>query len=334
MTRVNIYDIARLANVSIATVSRVVNDSPKVSARTKEKVLRVMEEYHYTPNVFARGLGLDSMKTVGIVCPDVSDGFMARAVAYLEKNLRAYGYDCILYCSGYAREDKMQAVELILQKRIDALLLVGSNYADEAGSGTEYIRKVAAKIPVFMVNGYVEGENIYCVLADDEQAVYEAVEKLILSGRKQILFLSNSHSSSAGRKLEGYESALRAYHIPVRGELKFYTENSIHSARDMLLMRKDLEFDSVIATEDTLAVGVLKYAKARKLQVPEDLTVIGYNNSEISVSCEPELTTVDSCGEILCKTAIDSLMALLKGEEIQQKQMVSCNLIRRCTTDF
>ena len=102
----NIYDIAKLAGVSIATVSRVVNDSPKVSEKTKAKVRAVMEENNYTPNVFARGLGLNSMKTVGIVCPDVSDTYMAGCVAYLEKRLRSYGYDCILYCSGYEHEDK------------------------------------------------------------------------------------------------------------------------------------------------------------------------------------------------------------------------------------
>lgn len=82
----NIYDIAKLAGVSIATVSRVVNDSPKVSEKTKAKVRAVMEEQNYTPNVFARGLGLNSMKTVGIVCPDVSDNYMANCVSYLEKD--------------------------------------------------------------------------------------------------------------------------------------------------------------------------------------------------------------------------------------------------------
>lgn len=104
----NIYDIAELAGVSIATVSRVVNDSPKVSEKTKAKVRAVMEANHYTPNVFARGLGLNSMKTVGIICPDVSDDYMAGSVAYLEKSLRGYGYDCILYCSGYQYQDKVR----------------------------------------------------------------------------------------------------------------------------------------------------------------------------------------------------------------------------------
>lgn len=330
----NIYDIAKLAGVSIATVSRVVNDSPKVSDRTKEKVRRVMEENHYTPNVFARGLGLNSMKTVGLVCPDVADAYMAKAVAYLEKNLRGYGYDCILYCSGYDEEDKRQAVELILKKRIDALVLVGSNYAGEEESEISYIKEVASEIPVFMINGYIEGDNIYCTLADDYQAVYDATQELIFSGKKRILFLSNSRSFSAMRKLKGYEDALKANKMPVLGDLKFYTENSIHYTRDMLLLRRDLDFDSVIATEDGLAIGALKYAKARGISVPGEMSVVGYNNSELSISCEPELTSVDARGEILCKTAIDSMMALLGGQEIRQKTMVKCHLVKRCTTDF
>lgn len=331
---VNIYDIAKLAGVSIATVSRVVNDSPKVNDKTKEKVLRVMEENHYTPNVFARGLGLNSMKSVGLVCPDVSDNYMAKAVAYLEKNLRGYGYDCILYCSGYDEEDKRQAVELILKKRIDALVLIGSNYADDRDENTSYIKEVAQQIPVFMINGFVEGENIYCILADDYQAVYDVAEELIFSGKRRILFLSNSESFSAMQKRKGYEDAHRNHGVPILEELKLYTENSIHGARNQLLLCRDIVFDSVIATEDGLAIGALKYAKARGISVPGELSVVGYNNSELSISCEPELTTVDARGEILCRSAIDSMMALLSGEKIRQRTIIKCHLIKRHTTDF
>ncbi len=334
MRGVNIYDIAKLADVSIATVSRVVNDSPKVNDKTKEKVLRVMEENHYTPNVFARGLGLNSMKTVGLVCPDVSDNYMAKAVAYLEKNLRGYGYDCILYCSGYDEEDKRQAVELILQKRIDALVLIGSNYAGGRDEETSYINEVAGQIPVFMINGYIEGENIYCTLADDYQAVYDATEELIFAGKRRILFLSNSESFSAMQKRKGYEDAHKNHGLPVLEELRLYTENSIHGTRDRLLLCRNLVFDSVIATEDGMAVGALKYARARGISVPGEISVVGYNNSELSISCEPELTTVDARGEILCKSAIDSMMSLLGGEKIRQKTMIKCHLIKRHTTDF
>lgn len=330
----NIYDIARLAGVSIATVSRVVNDSPKVSEKTKQRVRQIMEENHYTPNVFARGLGLNTMKTVGIICPDVNDAYMAKAVAYLEKNLREYGYDCILYCSGYDEEDKRQAVELILKKHIDALVLVGSDYAGQEGYDTGYIKEVASQVPVFLINGYVDGDHIFCVLADDYQAVYDVAEELIVKGKRRILFLSNSHSYSAAQKLKGYEDALRAYRIPVSEELILYSENSIHRTRDRLLKRRDLTFDSVVAVEDGLAIGALKYASAVGLKIPEEVSIVGYNNSELSVSCEPELTSVDTRVEILCRKAIDSMMALLGGQKIEKKHMVKCCLVKRFSTDF
>lgn len=330
----NIYDIAKLAGVSIATVSRVVNGSAKVSARTREKVLRIMEEQNYTPNVFARGLGLGSMQAVGIICPDVADPFMAQAVACLEKSLRGYGYDCILSCSGYAPGDKRRAVERIMDRGIDALLLVGSNYSEVPQEDSDYIRSAASSLPVFLINGLVEGENIFNILADDRGAVYRATEALLLSGRKRILFLANSRSHSASQKLKGYEDALRSRGMPVLGELKFYTESPLHEVRDLLLLNSSLCFDSVIAAEDSLGVAALKYARARGLKVPQELSVIGYNNSILSVSCEPELTSVDNRKETLCRMAVDSLMAHINGAKVPPVQYVETNLVKRCTTDF
>ena len=332
----NIYDIAKLAGVSIATVSRVVNDSPKVSQKTKDKVLAVMAANDYTPNVFARGMSLNSMKTAGIICPDVSDHYMAKAVAYLEKNLRSYGYDCILYCSGYEQESKETAVQLILQKRIDALILVGSNYAGDAryGEDVSYIKKASEEVPVFLMNGCIEGKNIYSVITNDYQAVYDSVSELIQAGRKKILFISDSYSYSAMNKQRGYENALKAHGLPVLGERKIYMKNDIYMVRDLLLARRDLDFDAVVASEDGIAVGVLKYAKARMLSVPEDLSIIGYNNSELSIGCEPELTSVDGRGEILCKVTIDSMMEVLGGKKIDPLMRIDCRLVKRCTTDF
>lgn len=332
----NIYDIAELAGVSIATVSRVVNNSPLVSEKTKNRVLAVMEEYNYTPNVFARGLGLDSMKTIGIVCPNVADSYMARAVAYLERRLRGYGYDCILYCSGYGQADKEQAVELVIKKRIDALVIVGSTYAGRGEeTDTRYIQEAAKKIPVFLMNGLINADNIYCVYSDDYEAAFEAASKLAESGRSRILFLTDSHSYSAGKKLEGYEAALKKYGLPVLGNLKLFTKNQVHYVRDILLSRRDLDFDSVLATDDGLAVGAVKYAHAKCLRIPEDLSIIGYNNSELSVCCEPELTSIDNTGEKLCNIIIDNMMKRLKGEEeIPSKSLIKCHLVKRCTTDF
>lgn len=331
----NIYDIAELAGVSIATVSRVVNDSPKVSEKTKEKVKEVMEKQGYTPNVFARGLGLDTMHTIGIVCPDVSDKYMANAVAYLEKRLRRYGYDCILYCSGYELEAKKTAVASILQKRIDALVLVGSNYAGDGDEEeVQYIVDAAEQVPVFMINGYVRCPNIYSVLQDDYQAMYDAVAAMIEAGRRRILFLYDSDSYSATEKRLGYEDALTDSGLPVEEELEIFLPNDVIEVRDALLEKDSLEFDAVAATDDGLAVGAVKYAVRMGLSVPEQVNIIGYNNSEYAVCCEPELTSIDSRGDVLCKIAIDSMMELLDGKNIRHKKKIECRLVKRGTTDF
>lgn len=333
----NIYDIARLANVSIATVSRVVNDSPRVSEKTKKKVRAIMEENHYTPNVFARGLGLDSMKTIGIICPDVSDAYMAVAVAHLERRLRDFGYDCILYCSGHKQPNKEKSMDLILSKRTDALILVGSTYA---GSGvdkreTDYIKTAAKQLPVFLINGYIRGKNIYCVFCDDYQATYDVTTALIKRGRKRILFFSDSHSYSANKKKEGYQDALKDAGLPVLEELEVYTKNNIYTARETLMNLENLEFDSVLATDDGLAVGALKYASEKGLKVPNDLSIIGYNNSELSICCNPELTSVDNKGKDICNITVENLMAVLKGDgKVLHKVQVPCTITKRETTDF
>ena len=141
----NIYDIAELAGVSIATVSRVINDSPNVAEKTKLRVREVMEKHAYVPSGFSRGLGLNSMKTIGLICPDAADDYMAKAVACLERSLRDYGYDCILRCSGYGYEDCQIAVSALLRRRVDALVLIGSVYADDDPDSqrVNYIREAA-----------------------------------------------------------------------------------------------------------------------------------------------------------------------------------------------
>lgn len=333
----NIYDIAKLAGVSIATVSRVVNNSPKVSEKTKQKILSIMEQEGYTPNIFARGLLLDSMNTIGIICPDITDLYMAQAVGHLEKLLHQSGYHCILYCSGYEQAEKESYARQVLEKRVDALVLVGSTYA---GTGlndkeTDYIREISKEIPVFTVNAFIGGENIYCSYSDDKSAVYDAASNLIKSGRKRILFLTDSHSYSANKKLEGYEAALRDHHQPVIGELKIHIKNDIHFVRDFLLSRRDIEFDSVIATDDGMAVGALKYALARLLKVPDEMSIIGYNNSLLSICATPEITSIDNRVEKLCMDTVNHIIAILqKKENISNKNEVSCIIQTRCTTNF
>lgn len=333
----NIYDIAKLAGVSIATVSRVVNGSDKVSDKTRDKVLSVINDAGYTPNVFAQGLGLNTMHTVGIMIPDISDAYMASAMSYIESGLNSYGYECILACSGYTKEQKMERLNLIISKKVDAIILVGSTYA---GSGedtheTDYIREAAKTVPVFVINGLIDGENIFCTVCDDMNAMYSVVNELIKYGRKRILFMSNSHSYSARQKLAGYEKALKDNGLPVLGELKIHTRNRIHYVRDMLLSYRTLQFDAVVTTDDAMAVGAVKFAAMNGLKVPGDIEIIGYNDSNLCVACEPELSSIDNRVAQSCHDTVDALVELLHNRKKPDKsRIIECRLEKRSTTDF
>ena len=166
---VNIYDVSKHAGVSIATVSRVLNGNPNVSDKTRRKVLAVMDELGYTPNVFARGLGLNTMRTIGIMCSDSSDLYLANAINYLERGLRNNGYDAILCCTGYDLEAKQQYFELLRSKRVDAIILAGSKFVEMRPRDNEYIIAAASKLPIMLVNGYLEGANIYSTICDDRR---------------------------------------------------------------------------------------------------------------------------------------------------------------------
>ena len=166
-----IYDISQRAGVSIATVSRVLNGSPNVKPKTQKKVLDVIEQCGYTPNVFARGLGLNSMNTIGILCADSSDLYLAKAVYYIEQNLRANGYTSILCCTGYLLENKKVSLNLIRSQKVDSAIMVGSNFIESNQEDNDYIKEAAAQVPLMLLNADFDCPNVYCTLCDDYKSM-------------------------------------------------------------------------------------------------------------------------------------------------------------------
>lgn len=334
----NIYDVSKKAGVSIATVSRVINRNPNVSKKTKEKVLKVIDECGYTPNAFARGLGLNSMNTVGIMCADSRDPYLATAINFLERNLRQNNYDALLCCTGYDVDVREKYLNLLLSKRTDAIILVGSNFVEAMDEKNEYIRDAAKKVPIIIVNGALDGDNIFSALCDDTKAVYEAVKSLQDSGCEKILYLYNSKSYSGMKKLSGYLSAMGIDPNANLDKLEYvqFFNGNINEVKDLLtlLRNKGLDFDAIVTADDNLAIGGLKYAKANNISVPDQLSIIGYNNSYIAECSDPELTSIDNKLETVCNNCITTLMNFFDGQEVPLKTVFSAEIVKRGTTRF
>ncbi len=332
-----IYDISEKAGVSIATVSRVLNGSNNVSEKTKKKVLDVINQYEYTPNAFARGLGLNTMKTIGIMCADSSDLYLAKAIYYIEQKLRANGYDSILCCTGYNLDNKMSSMNLLITKKVDGIILVGSNFIYDKESDNKYIVDAAAQIPVMLLNAALDAPNVYCVVSDDFTSMYDATMGMIQKGLTDILYFYNSTSYSGKKKLAGYRAAMEENNLLKSGNfLQFYpgSHENIPAMVEHLkkLYDKGINFQGIIAADDTLALASVKFAKEMNLCIPEELSIIGYNNSMLVNCCDPELTSIDNKLETLCQHLITTLMGVLGGNEMPKKTIFSGELVRRGTT--
>ena len=332
----NIYDVSERAGVSIATVSRVLNGNPNVSEKTRVRVLGVMKELGYTPNVFARGLGLGTIQTIGIMCSDSSDPYLAHAIYYLERELRSNDYDSILCCTGSNLETKHQYFDLLRSKKVDAIILAGSKFIEPKTKDNAYIIEASSELPIMLVNGYLEGGNIYSTLCDDRHATHQATSQLIASGCRKIVYLFTSQSYSGTNKLKGYRDALSGHGLSVREEYIQYCEKDVLAAQDLLmnLHQSGLSFDAVLTSDDTLAVGAVKYAHAVGLSIPDELSIVGYNNSDYAVCTDPELTSIDSKVEALCTTTINTLMGVFNGGNVPSRTTIAADLIKRATTKF
>lgn len=327
----NIYDIATKAGVSIATVSRVLNGSPNVSAKTKEKVLSVIEEEGYTPNIFARGLNLNTMKMIGILCTDVSDIYYAKAVSIIENALRQYGYDSLLCSTGNKLGDKQKYIDLLLAKRVDALVLIGSTFKEE--SDNSHIEKAASKVPTIIVNGLIDVPNTYCVTCDEHTAMYENVIALIKKGCHNILYLYDVESYSGMQKLNGYRAALKDCGLPVPSTLALKVDKEPAAVETAVthFIDKGIPFSAVLASEDILAISAMHALSKKGYKIPEDIPVIGFNNSLLCECSMPKLTSVDNMVDTLCNTAVNVLRDVFDNKTVTPKMTLSAKLVERDT---
>ncbi len=318
--------------MSIATVSRVINNSDRVSDKTRQKVLSIIEQEGYQPNAFARGLGLDSMRTVGIICSNSSDIFLASAIYQLEHGLRKHNYDSLLCCAGYDKKEKQNYINLLISKRVDAILLVGSDFICETGNN--YIIHAAKKVPMFLLNGFLNAKNVYSVLCNDRHIVAEVTSDMISSGNDKQIFLNRKKSFGGMQKLSGFILAHEKAGISLENWQKQYIDGDIDEVVALLSRLKSdgNNFNGVITSDDELAVAAVKFARQNSINIPEDLTIVGYNNSRISRYCDPEISSIDNKLEYCCHSLITVLLAVLEGKSVSTKTEITAEFIKRETT--
>lgn len=231
----NTYDMSEKAEVSVVTVSRVPNGNPNANEGTRNRVLGVMRELGYIPNMFARRSGLGTMETIGIMCSNSSDPYLASAAYYLERGLWVNGYDFALYCTDSSSSTKQEYFDFLLSKWVDAIILASSKFVELKPEGDAYIPEAAKGLPIALVNGYLDDPNIYNTVCDDHAAMYRAMESLIAIGHGNILYFYTSHPYSGQNGIQGYKDALAAHYISMSEELIHQCSRDVIASRELLL---------------------------------------------------------------------------------------------------
>lgn len=308
----NIYDIAKQAGVSIATVSRVLNGNGPVSPATRKKVEQILEKNNYKPSAIARGMVSKSMRTVAVLTVDIRVPHYAQTAHAMEQEFGRRGYEVIL-CNTFGNEaTALQYLKAVIEKQVDGIILVGSVF-NEIGRGQEF-ETLLKQVPVVLANGSLEIPNAHSVLVDDVKGVKLAVEHLVSQGRRQLIYVKDKDTASAKAKADGFMSAVTGLR-GVTGTV-IYTEDTLESAIRAAeeLTKSGKMMDGIVCGEDLIAVGIIKGLTRAGVHVPENVAVTGFNNSMYGKLCEPELTSVDNKPELVAMECVRLLEALINGE--------------------
>lgn len=328
--KMKMKDIADLAGVSIATVSRVLNEPEKVRLETRQKVQRILEQTNFVANAVARGLVMNSMKTIGVLAVDIRDMYFAKVIYTVERCFKDFGYNVILSNTGGEPEEKKKYIQVMLEKQVDGLILVGSVFKERTGN--KHILAAGKSVPVVLVNSFLPGENIYSILCDDAQGIEQAVDYLVRMGHKKIYYFIDTKSYSGLAKLEGFRRGMKKNSLDDTSILKIPRSLEGGEKAVFRLHEGEKEFSAIITGEDLTAAGAVKALTKLGFRIPEDVSVIGYNNSIMATITIPELTSVDNMAEAMAVGAVQTLYNVLQGIQVAQKTILTPSLVIREST--
>ena len=286
-----IKQVSELAKVSVATVSRVVNGNAWVAEATQQRVKDAMAQLGYQPNITARALATNRTHTIGMIVGDLSGPFFGDLMYQVEKTVRDHGKHLILTSSHGDYDGEQDAINFLLQRQVDALIL----QLDSMSDADIVALKERISTPIILVNRYVPELSGQCIFTNNEAGGREATEFLIQQGHENIACITGPLFKQDSReRLQGYRQALEISGLDYRQDLiveSDFTEAGGSLAMERLINRSS-NFSAVFCSNDLMALGAIYHAKSKGLNVPEQLSVIGFDNIVMSSYVDPSLTTM------------------------------------------
>ncbi|MGH4140011.1 LacI family DNA-binding transcriptional regulator [Clostridium sp.] len=332
MNNVTMKDIAEMAGVSKATVSMVMNKKDaSISDVTRKKILKIAKEMRYIPNSIARSLSTKKSGTIGIILPDITNPFFSEMARAIEDESERLAYNLIICNTDNDKNKEEKYIELLISKLIDGVIFMSG------GKSNENITILKNNnVPFVLVDRYIEGyKEDYGVFCLNKQGVKEGIKYLYEKGNREIAFVKGSENLEISKqRLEGYIEAMKDYGIYEEKyifEGDFNVEGGIMATENIISCFHNL--DAIFYSNDMMAIGGIKILLRSGYKIPEDISVVGFDNIHISEFIEPELTTIAQPIYIMGKRACSILIDIINGELPSEKQVYfETKLIIRGTT--
>lgn len=327
---VTIRDVAKRAQVSVATVSRVLNGSPKVSTKSRDAVLTAQKELGFYLNANARALAQRDSHTIGVVVSDVSDPYFGNVIRSCEDVVHNVGYNLIVSQGYHNIQRERQAIDDLLTYQCRGLVVHALTLSDQ--ELTDYMEKVPYMV---LINRVLKGFEERCLTCDNYTGERLAVDELIAQGHTKIAFIGSSHKILDSReRRNGYLDSLKSHGL--KSERKLVTsgdpslEGGAHAATKLLAnATPGKDFTAIAVYSDVMAAGVMGVLHQNHYRIPEDISITGFDNLYLSRCLIPQLTTIDNPISTMAQEAIQRSIALYEGKTIPEPHMLEVKLIVR-----
>lgn len=286
-----IKEIAQMVGVSSATVSRALNDDPRVSSETKRRILDVAERMEYRPNFCAKGLVSQKTYTIGMLIPDITDRFYANVMRGIEDVATENNYSVIIFNTDYDAEKERRALRFLKDGRVDGMIAYISNRVID-----ECISLVSQDYPLVILGHVIDEVKTAKIGCNNISSAYTITEYLINAGHRNIAHVAgHMQTKTAKQRMQGYKSALETYDIPVNPNWIVptdYDERSAYENTYRFLQRERENITAIFAANDTIAVGCYRAIRELGLRIPEDISVVGHDDTDMATLIYPGLTTM------------------------------------------